>query len=506
MRAATTSTTTGADPDVAAMSITDSMISVDHSLSHLPAKTALELVEFCRRRLDASEARILADRYEKGASDRDVEDMAKGSDGKTSKAAAKKKARRAKAANANPGLADRLAEGDLSSEQVDVIADAADETDGEAACDEELIDTVAGTSPEQGKKKAREYVNKRRNADDVQKRFDRQRRNRGVYRHRLSNGNEALTIHGPTEHLDDIERGIHADSDTEYRQDGGRDVASTKHPRTRDQRNFDAAYQRFTQQQAGTQQHAKPTTSDSDRDTTDKGSSSHAAKPTATRPDSSNNRRAIIFITATIDQMTGKDPAPFTTVDGKPLPQSVVDELAGDAAFIAQVFSKDGELLWQGRKHRLATPAQINGLISRDAGCVQCGAHHGRCVVHHLLPWESPRKGPTNINNLVLLCTDCHVRLHRAKRTMFYDLESQTWNTRPATHDEIPPDGGPKPKPPPGKYRAKPANLRPEPGTTPRTKPSLHERQPKPGIRPKTETSEPSATAQLFADSVNARR
>ena len=156
MRAATTSTTTGADPDVAAMSITDSMISVDHSLSHLPAKTALELVEFCRRRLDASEARILADRYEKGASDRDVEDMAKGSDGKTSKAAAKKKARRAKAANANPGLADRLAEGDLSSEQVDVIADAADETDGEAACDEELIDTVAGTSPEQGKKKARE--------------------------------------------------------------------------------------------------------------------------------------------------------------------------------------------------------------------------------------------------------------------------------------------------------------------------------------------------------------
>ena len=66
MRAATTSNTTSVDPDVAALAITDSMIAVDHSLSHLPAKTALELVEFCRRRLDASEARILADRYEKG--------------------------------------------------------------------------------------------------------------------------------------------------------------------------------------------------------------------------------------------------------------------------------------------------------------------------------------------------------------------------------------------------------------------------------------------------------
>ena len=206
--------------------------------------------------------------------------------------------------------------------------------------------------------------------------------------------------------------------------------------------------------------------------------------------------------------MTGKDPSPLTTVDGKPFPQSVVDELAGDAAFIAQVFSTNGELLWQGRKTRLATPAQINGLISRDGGCVECGAHHSKCVAHHLLPWESARKGPTNINNLVLLCTDCHVRLHLAKRTMFYDLQSQTWNTRPATHDEIPPDGGPAPnKPPPGKYRAKkPSNLKPQPGTTPRTKPSLHERQPKPGIRPKTETSERSVLSQLFADGVSARR
>ena len=103
------------DLDVVALSITDSMINVDHQLHHVPAKSALELIEFCRRRLDASESRILADRYEKGASDRDVEDMAKGSDGKTSKATAKRKARRAKATNANPDLADRLAKGDMSS-------------------------------------------------------------------------------------------------------------------------------------------------------------------------------------------------------------------------------------------------------------------------------------------------------------------------------------------------------------------------------------------------------
>ena len=451
------------DPDRVALSVTDSMISVDHELSHVPAKTALELIEFCRRRLEATESRILADRYEKGATDRDVEDLAKGSDGKTSKAQAKKKARRAKATNANPDLADRLAKGDMSSEQVDVIADAADETDGAAACDEELIDTVANTNPEQGKKKAREYVNKRTDADDVQKRFDRQNRRRGVYTHRLANGNKAITIHGPNEYIDEIEADIHAGSDVEYRADGGRDVSNKEHRRTRDQRNFDSARKIFSRN----------------------GGSTDSATSVSAGERRSAGRKTTIFVKATVDQLTGNDLSPFTNADGKPLPQGLVEELMQDANWIGQIFSSQGELLWQGRKVRLATPAQVNGLISRDGGCVECGAHHSKCVVHHLLPWEAPRKGPTNINNLVLLCTDCHIRLHRNKQTMFYDLKSQTWKTRQATPDEIPPEGGPAPNKPPGKYRAKRRTTQPEPGAKPRTKPYLHERQPKPGIRPK---------------------
>ena len=218
------------------------MMRVDDELSQLPPRSALQLIEFCRRRLDGTEARILADRYEKGASDRDVERMAGGDDGKTSKVEAKKRARRAKATNANPDIADRLAKGEMSSEQVDVIAKAAEETDGEAACDTELIDHIAATNPEQGKKKAREFVNKRTNADDIQKRFDKQQRRRGVYRHRLENGNSALTIHGPDEYIDEIEKNIHAGSDAEYKADGGRDIPRAKHRRTHDQRNFDAAH------------------------------------------------------------------------------------------------------------------------------------------------------------------------------------------------------------------------------------------------------------------------
>ena len=420
--------------------VTDAMIAVDHELTHLPPKSALQLIEFCRRRLDATEARLLADRYEAGASDRDVEDMAAGSDGKTSKAEAKKKAQRAKATNANPGLADRLANGSMSTEQADIIAAAAASTDGEAACDEELIESISATHPEQGKKKAKDYVNKRADADDVQKLHDRQNRRRGVYRFRTANGNAALAIHGPDAYIDEMERRIHAASDDEYREDGGRDVPRGKHPRTTDQRNFDAARKLICDRAAD--------------------SSKRASSPSP--------RKATIFVTATLEQLTGADTSPITDLDGNPLPSSLVEEIAGDASFIAQIFSVDGELLWQGRKQRLATPAQINGLISRDRGCVQCGAPPDKCVAHHLLPWESPRKGESNINNLVLLCTDCHTRLHRAKRTMFYDIASKTWRVRPATADELPPDGKRKPdRAPPGKY----------------DKPRLWERPPSPGIR-----------------------
>ena len=407
-----------------ALAVTDLMIEFERVIANCPPSVALQLVGFGRRRLDANEARILADRYDAGADDRAVETMAKGTDGKTSKAEAKKTARRAKATNANPGLADKLADGTLSTEQVDIVAAAAEDTDGLAACDEELIDQVSAASPEQGKKKVRDWVNKRRDADAVQKRHDKQKSSRGVYRHTLNNDNSALTFHGTDEEIDEMEAAVNAQSDVEYQSDGGRDLTPSQHPRTRDQRNFDAGHKLLT-------------------------------RSSDTVNSKKSRRRATIFVTATIDQLTGNDDSPLTTVDGKPLPRSFVDELAGDAAFIGQVFSVDGELLWQGRQHRLATPAQINGLISRDAGCVECGAHHSKCVVHHLLPWEAPRKGPTNINNLVLLCTDCHVRLHRAKRTMFYDIATQTWKTRPATSDEIPPDGRPPDKRPnPEKPRA----------------------------------------------------
>jgi hypothetical protein len=414
----------GADP---AAVVRDHMLVVEHVLATLPPKSSLEMLSFVRSRVDAVEARIVADRYEAGASDRGVEELLR-KDGKTSKSAAKVRARRGKATNANSEIADRMAAGSLSAEQADVIADAAEETDGEAACDSELIDQIASTTPEQGKKKATEYVNSRKDASGVQTRHDRQKRPRGWYRHRLSNGNSALTLHGDGESIDEIERNIRAQADTEYRTDGGRDVLSAKHPRTSDQRGFDGAKKLIC-----------------DRSKDPEGSK--GARPRS-------NRRTTVFLKATVDQVTGTGSTLFRTVDGKPLPVTVVEELACGSDFIAQIFSVHGELLWQGRKTRLATPAQINGLISRDGGCVLCGSHHDRCVAHHLLPWDAPAKGDTNIDLLAFVCEDCHPRIHQQKLTLYYDRTTQTWKLRAATWEEIPPCNGPAPPKPSDKHQA----------------------------------------------------
>lgn len=342
-----------------------------------------------------------------------------------------------------------MASGNLSSEQADIIATAADQTDGAAACDEELIDDVAATAPEQGRKKATSFVNQHIEPADVQRRHDRQRRRRGWYRHRTHNGNSALTFHGDDKAIDDMERAVKARADLEYRNDGGRSTSGDAHTRTRDQRCFDAAHTLIT---------------------------SRAGAP--------SNRRSVIFAKATIDQLNGIDPSVITTADGKPLPRSVVEQLAEHGDVIGQIFSTTGDLLWQGRATRLATPAQVFGLIARDGGCVRCGRHYDDCVAHHLLPYEAPAKGETNVDQLAFLCDDCHHRLHQNQQTLFRDEATQTWRIRPATWDEIPHDGRLRPPNAPGTYTPS-ANRRPRGSPpespsksatpTPRTQPRLDE-------------------------------
>lgn len=101
------------------------------------------------------------------------------------------------------------------------------------------------------------------------------------------------------------------------------------------------------------------------------------------------------------------------TLDGfdTAAPASVVRRMACDLQVIPWVMGSDGEILDWGRARRLFSPAQKLALAERDGGCSSCGAPTTWTHVHHIRWWERDR-GPTDLDNGILLCAACHHRIH----------------------------------------------------------------------------------------------
>ena len=93
-------------------------------------------------------------------------------------------------------------------------------------------------------------------------------------------------------------------------------------------------------------------------------------------------------------------------IDGTPLAPSELLKIALNANILPALFNTKGQPLWLGHKYRHATVAQRIALAVRDKGCVGCGAANSFCQAHHVIHWEDG--GPTDIDNLCLLCSDCH--------------------------------------------------------------------------------------------------
>ena len=96
--------------------------------------------------------------------------------------------------------------------------------------------------------------------------------------------------------------------------------------------------------------------------------------------------------------------------DGLPVPADQIARIAAEAKILPAVFSAEGDPLWLGRTQRDASPGQRMVLAARDGGCVNCGSPTERCEPHHIV-WYS-KGGPTDIDNLALLCERCHHLIH----------------------------------------------------------------------------------------------
>ena len=291
-----------------------------------------------------------------------------------------------------------------SADQADIVADAASKTNGDAARDEELITEISETTPDQARRVADEWVRKHTTAEEAQSVYDRARRTRSVRRWETDRDTHVLAIEGDESSIDAIELSIKTRSSQLYRSDGGRSVPVGKHPRTRDQRNFDAATELLTSGGTAT-----------DDESTAK---NRIDKPAP---------RATVVVSMTVDQATGDDESPARQIGGATLAPSVLERRLCNADFVGQIYDQAGELLWQGQNVRYFTDAQILGLIARDKGCVNCGAHYAACEAHHLIPWNSPARGPTDIDNGALVCSDCHHRIHDHNLILYRDSKTGKW-------------------------------------------------------------------------------
>ncbi len=148
-------------------------------------------------------------------------------------------------------------------------------------------------------------------------------------------------------------------------------------------------------------------------------------------------QKTVLVVTAEWDPIYGvlQD---AELIDGTPIEVEELRRLACDADIIPAIFGSDGQPLYLGRTQRAPNQAQRMALFARDQACVDCGLAAQACDVHHILPWE--HGGPTNIDNLVLLCPKCHRRAHRDDHQHAYHKQRRHRTTPPTTHHHRHPD------------------------------------------------------------------
>ncbi len=106
-------------------------------------------------------------------------------------------------------------------------------------------------------------------------------------------------------------------------------------------------------------------------------------------------------------------PRPTTWIEGGPaIPQATAERLTCTAAVQALLVDRSGNPLYLGRTRRLAGPAQLIALRVRDEHrCRFPGCTRTRGLeAHHIRWWRFG--GPTDLDNLVLICGYHHTLVH----------------------------------------------------------------------------------------------
>ncbi len=122
--------------------------------------------------------------------------------------------------------------------------------------------------------------------------------------------------------------------------------------------------------------------------------------------------------------------------DGSPIPIVELHRLALEANLLPSIFDTKAQDMWLGRRLRTATEAQRVALIARDQHCIGCGANPLWCRAHHIVWWS--KNGPTDLDNLVLVCDDCHHKIHDHRWRVHRDPDTGKYHLEPPNPTDTP--------------------------------------------------------------------
>lgn len=118
-----------------------------------------------------------------------------------------------------------------------------------------------------------------------------------------------------------------------------------------------------------------------------------------------------------------------------PLTVSSARRLGCDCILATIILDEHGAPINLGRTVRTVSKKQRRALVARDRGCAfpHCGAPAAWCEGHHIRHWIDG--GPTDLDNLVLLCGFHHRLLHHSDWEVVMGTDRHPWFIPPRSVD-----------------------------------------------------------------------
>jgi hypothetical protein len=127
-------------------------------------------------------------------------------------------------------------------------------------------------------------------------------------------------------------------------------------------------------------------------------------------------QRPHLQVTTTLETLLQRTGAPAADLElSLPISAASVERLACDCNVTRILRGSDSQVIDVGRSKRVMSPAQRRALQVRDKGCrwPGCDRPASYTSAHHLVHWVEG--GPTDLDNLALLCRRHHWLVHEGK-------------------------------------------------------------------------------------------